>query len=69
MYYSRYDNNRPLYRPSLTRVRIDNEGPGVLTGADGVIDIYQDAAKTFAVLDQNNVFTGKDNVFEHIQPA
>ena len=67
MHSSQYNNNRPIYRPTVTRVRIAHEGPGMSSDSSGIIDLYPSASKLFGVLDQNNVFTGTDNVFQHIQ--
>jgi hypothetical protein len=67
MYSSHNNNIRPVYRPTTTRVRITKGGPALSVGLDGVIDLYPLASKIFGVLNQNNIFTGTDNVFEHIQ--
>jgi hypothetical protein len=66
MYFARTDRNRPIYQPRNTRVRIGQDQI-VMGDVDGVIDLYSELSKIFAILDQNNVFTGTDNVFEHIQ--
>ena len=66
MWYARSDRNRPIYQPQTTRVSLGGD-ESVMVGADGVINLALEARKLFAVLDTNNVFTGTDNAFEHIQ--
>ena len=66
MFFARVDRNRPIYQPRTTRVRLGLD-ESVMVGADGVIDLYAEAHRLFAILNSNNVFTGTDNTFEHIQ--
>ena len=67
MYFARSDRTRPVYHQVLPRIRFGLDEESVTCGSDGVIDLYSSAIKIFALLRRNNVFTGSDNVFEHIQ--